>query len=61
MRHSSPHLARAVRRGDIDAALVALPLATTGLRLIPLAYEEPLLAALPAAWPEAKATTAALR
>lgn len=61
VRHSSPHLARAVRRGDIDAALVALPLATTGLRLIPLAYEEPLLAALPAAWPEAKATTAALR
>lgn len=60
-RHSSPQLARAVRRGELDAALVALPLATQGLRLHPLAYEEPLLAVVPASWPEAEAATLALR
>jgi len=60
-RHGSPQLAQAVGRGKLDAALVALPLAAQGLRLHALAYEEPLLAALPAAWPEARAATLALR
>ena len=35
------------------SALVALPLNTEGLHLHPLPYHEPLIAALPASWPEA--------
>ena len=50
VRQASPQLARAVRQGRLSAALVALPLETLGLRLRPLPYAEPLLAALPAAW-----------
>jgi hypothetical protein len=42
-----------VRKGKLDAALVALPLNTEGLHLHPLPYQEPLIAALPASWPEA--------
>ena len=52
-RHASPALAQQVRKGKLDAALVALPLNTEGLRLHPLPYHEPLIAALPASWPEA--------
>lgn len=37
----------------VEAALVALPLNTEGLHLYPLPYHEPLIAALPASWPEA--------
>ena len=54
VRHGSPDLARQVRRGKLDAALVALPLETNGLIVIPLAWQEPLIAALPAQWPEAQ-------
>ena len=54
-RHGSPELVRQVRRGKLDAALVALPLETEGLTVIPLAWQEPLIAALPAHWPEADA------
>lgn len=50
VRHSSPQLARAVRQGRLDAALVALPLDAPGLSVSPLPYTEPLLAALPTAW-----------
>jgi LysR family transcriptional regulator, benzoate and cis,cis-muconate-responsive activator of ben and cat genes len=50
VRHSSPQLARAVRLGRLNAALVALPLDAPGLRVSPLPYTEPLLAALPTAW-----------
>lgn len=50
VRHSSPQLARAVRQGRLDAALVALPLDAPGLRVSPLPYAEPLLAALPESW-----------
>ena len=57
VRHSSPHLARAVRQGRLDAALVALPLDTPGLRVSPLPYAEPLLAALPESWAAAWAET----
>ena len=53
VRQSSPELVRQVRRGKLDAALVALPLETAGLTVIPLAKTEPLIAALPACWPEA--------
>lgn len=53
MRNTSPKLLRDVRKGRLDAALVALPLETPGLTVTPLAYEEPLAAALPAQWPEA--------
>ena len=52
-RQSSPALAQLVRKGKLDAALVALPLNTEGLHLHPLSYQEPLIAALPASWPEA--------
>ncbi|HFN1305307.1 TPA: LysR family transcriptional regulator [Klebsiella quasipneumoniae subsp. similipneumoniae] len=51
-RHASPALAQQVRKGKLDAALVALPLNTEGLHLHPLPYQEPLIAAVPASWPE---------
>lgn len=53
VRHGSPELVRQVRRGKLDAALVALPLETAGLDITPLNWHEPLIAALPADWPEA--------
>lgn len=59
-RHGSPELVRQVRRGKLDAALVALPLETQGLTVIPLDRQEPLIAALPAHWPEAKADSLTL-
>lgn len=60
VRHGSPELVRQVRRGKLDAALVALPLETEGLTVIPLAWQEPLIAALPAHWPEADADSLTL-
>ena len=53
VRHGSPELARQVRRGKLDAALVALPLETSGLSVTPLGWQESMIAALPAIWPEA--------
>ncbi|WP_434660887.1 LysR family transcriptional regulator [Klebsiella sp. MISC125] len=53
-RQSSPALAQRVRKGKLDAALVALPLNTEGLSLHPLPYREPLIAALPVSWPESE-------
>lgn len=53
VRHGSPELARQVRRGKLDAALVALPLETPGLTVMQLGWQEPMIAALPAIWPEA--------
>ena len=50
VRHSSPQLARAVAQGKLNAALVALPLDAPAVRVSPLPYAEPLLAAMPAAW-----------
>ena len=50
VRQSSPQLARGISRGRLNAALVALPLEIPGVRVSPLPYAEPLLAALPAAW-----------
>lgn len=60
VRHGSPELVRQVRRGKLDAALVALPLETEGLFVIPCALQEPLIAALPAHWPEAEVGALAL-
>lgn len=60
-RETSPRLARDVRKGKLDAALVALPLDAPGLAVIPLPYGEPLMAALPASWPEAKRESLPLR
>lgn len=54
VRHGSPELVRLLRRGKIDAALVALPLETSGLVVSPPFWQEPLIAALPASWPQAK-------
>ena len=54
VRHGSPELVRQVRRGKLDAALVALPLETSALSLTRLNRQEPLIAALPAQWPEAE-------
>lgn len=61
-RHASPALAQQVRKGKLDAALVALPLNTEGLHLYPLPYHEPLIAALPASCrkPPARLTLSAL-
>ena len=50
VRQSSPQLARAVRQGKLNAALVALPLDAPGLHVCPLPYAEPMMAALPAPW-----------
>lgn len=52
-RQASPALAQQVRRGKLNAALVALPLDADGLTFSPLPYDEPLIAALPASWPQA--------
>lgn len=52
-RQSSPALAQQVRRGKLSAALVALPLDADDLMFSPLPYDEPLIAALPASWPQA--------
>ena len=54
VRHSSPELVRQVRRGKLDAALVALPLETSGLSATWLNRQEPLIAALPAQWQESE-------
>lgn len=60
-RHASPALAQQVRKGKLDAALVALPLNTEGPHLHPLPYQEPLIAALPVSWPEAARPALTLR
>ncbi|EIX9081231.1 LysR family transcriptional regulator [Klebsiella variicola] len=60
-RHASPALAQQVRKGKLDAALVALPLNTEGLHLHPLPYQEPLIAALPVSWSEAARPALTLR
>lgn len=52
VRQSSPELVRQVRRGKLDAAVVALPLETADIAVTPLAWQEPLIAALPALWAE---------
>lgn len=49
-----------MRRGKLDAALVALPLEATGLSVTPLDWQEPLIAALPSVWPEASLTSLSL-
>lgn len=53
VRHGSPELVRQVRRGKLDAALVALPLETPGLTVMQLGWQEPMIAALPVQWAEA--------
>ena len=53
VRHGSPELVRQVRRGKLDAALVALTLETPGLTVMQLGWQEPMIAALPTIWPEA--------
>ncbi|MEG1421329.1 MAG: LysR family transcriptional regulator [Citrobacter sp.] len=60
VRHSSPELARQVRRGKLDAALVALPLEATGLSVISVGWQESMIAALPAIWPEAALSSLSL-
>lgn len=59
-RHGSPELVRLLRRGKIDAALVVLPLETTGLVVSAPFWQESLIAALPACWPEAKSESLSL-
>jgi DNA-binding transcriptional LysR family regulator len=54
VRHGSPELVRQVRRGKLDAALVALPLESSGLSVTWLSRQEPLIAALPAQWTESE-------
>jgi DNA-binding transcriptional LysR family regulator len=54
VRETSPRLVRNMRKGKLDAALVALPLDAPGLTVMPLQYNESLAAVLPESWPEAK-------
>lgn len=61
VRHGSPELARLVRRGKLDAALVALPLETSGLSVTPLGWQESMIVALPALWPEAALLSLSLK
>lgn len=61
VRQGSPDLIRQVRRGKLDAAVVALPLETAGLAVTPLDWREPLIAALPAIWSEAGSDTLSLK
>ena len=60
-RESSPKLVRSIRKGRLDAAFVALPLDAPGLTVVPLPYEEPLMAVLPESFPEAKRESPPLR
>ncbi|HFZ8996786.1 TPA: LysR family transcriptional regulator [Citrobacter freundii] len=60
VRHGSPELARQVYRGKLDAALVALPLENDGLTITPVGWQEPLIVALPAVWPEAEQSSLTL-
>lgn len=57
VRAASPRLASAIRKGRLDAAFVALPLDVPGLESRPSGYTEPLVAALPASWPQVAAKT----
>lgn len=57
VRAASPKLVSEIRKGRLDAAFVALPLDVPGLESRPVGYTEPLVAALPASWPQADAKT----
>lgn len=57
VRAASPKLVSEIRKGRLDAAFVALPLDVPGLMSRPVGYREPMLAALPADWPQAAART----
>lgn len=50
IRAPSPHLANEVAKGNIMAALVALPLQKSGLTILDLRYRESLLAVMPQQW-----------
>lgn len=58
VRGTSPKLLREVRRGKLKLAFVALPISAPigaqDVRLLPLPYEEPLLAVLPEQWLESQ-------
>lgn len=54
-RATSPKLVSEIRKGRLDAAFIALPLDVPGLESRPTGYTEPLVAALPADWPQAAA------
>lgn len=60
VRKGSPQLVRGVKQGDLAAAFVAMPIDAQGLPCCALEYAEPLLAALPASWPEAGGDNTAL-
>lgn len=49
-RAASPKLARDVRKGKLNAAVVAMPLDLPGLAAMEAARQEPLVAALPESW-----------
>lgn len=54
-RATSPRLVTDIRKGNLDAAFVALPLEAPGLSLRPAPYAEPLVAAVPTSWVESGA------
>lgn len=57
LRETSPKLVKDIRKGRLDAALVALPLDAPGMTMHELAYSEPMVAAIPTSWPQAKAVS----
>lgn len=61
VRESSPKLVRNIRKGGLNAALVALPLDAPGLAVAPLPYDEPLMAVLPEGLFESTSESPALR
>lgn len=58
---TSPALVRAVSRGRLRLAFVALPVDLCGLSCRPLGWRDDFVAALPAAWPEARKQTLLLK
>lgn len=60
-RASSPSLIRAIAKGGLLAAWVAIPIDIQGLALVRANYAEPLLVALPVAWKIAEKDLPSLR
>ncbi len=61
VRETSPKLVRSMRKGRLDAALVALPLDAPELTEMPLLYDEPLMAVLQEGLSESKSESPPLR
>ena len=61
VRNSSNPLIQDMRKGKVDASLVALPLEAPGLTVVPLPYAEARILAVPSSWPESQSRGLSLR